>query len=142
MARVRIYQLSAHAKSQEAARALVSRVTRQIEFRAKISASLGPYATGRLAHSISREVTNVPNGVRGRVGSPLRYAASAQDGAEAHIILPHRPPWALRFFWRKVGHVVMFKKVNHPGQPGKHYLTEPLKEIARLNGMRYVVYDR
>lgn len=142
MARVRIYQLSAQAKSLEEARLLVSRVTRQIEFRAKVMASLGPYTTGRLARSITREITNVPNGVRGRVGSDLPYAASAQDGAAPHIILPHRPPWALRFYWRKVGHTVMFKKVNHPGQPGKHYLTEPLKEIARLNGMRYVVYDR
>lgn len=141
MARVRIHRLSARAKSQQEAFLLVSRVVRQIQFRAKVTASLGPYATGNLAKSIFTEVTNVPTGVRGRVGSKLRYAASVQSGAEAHLILPHYPPNALKFYWRKVGHTVILPYVNHPGQKGKHYLTEPLKEIARVNGMRYVVYE-
>lgn len=141
MARVRIHRLSVRAKSQQEAFQLVTRVVRQIQFRAKITASVGPYVTGNLAKSIETEVRNIPGGVRGRVGSRLGYAASAQSGAEAHVIRPHRPPMALRFYWRKVGHVVYFSKVNHPGQAGKHYLTEPLKEIARLNGMRYVVHE-
>lgn len=141
MARVRVHRLSAKATSRRAAQKLVRQVVYEIQFRAKITASVGPYVTGRLAKSITTEVINVPTGVRGRVGSKLSYAASAQSGAKRHRIVPHLPPSALRFFWRKVGHVVYFSSVNHPGQKGKHYLTEPLREIARRHRMRYVIYE-
>jgi|SoiMetStandDraft_2_1073263.scaffolds.fasta_scaffold00898_5 hypothetical protein len=141
MARVRIHHLQAQATSELHALRLVRTVCREIQFRAKVTASTGPYTTGRLAQSINTEVIPVPTGVRGRVGSNLKYAASVQGGAGAHKIYPHRPPSALRFYWRKVGHVVYFYSVNHPGQPGKHYLTDSLKEIARRHRMRYIVFD-
>lgn len=141
MARVRVHRLSAQATSRRAAQKLVREVVYAIQFRAKVTASVGPYTTGRLAKSITTEIVNVPTGVRGRVGSRLKYAASAQSGAKRHKIYPHNPPYALKFFWRKVGHVVILGSVNHPGQRGKHYLTEPLKEIARRHRMRYVIYE-
>lgn len=142
MARVRIHHLQARVHSHQAARELIRKVTREIQFRARVTVATGPYTTGRLARSINAEVREVPNGVRGRVGSKLVYAASVQSGAKAHPIYPHMPPYLLKFYWRKVGRVVMFVAVNHPGQRGKHYLTNSLAEIARLNNMRYVIYER
>jgi hypothetical protein len=38
--------------------------------------------------------------------------------------------------------MVYFRSVNHPGQPGKHYLTNSLAEIARRHRMRYIVFER
>lgn len=141
MARVRIHHLVAEATSREHARRLVRDVTRDIQFRARLRVSYGPYTTGRLAKSIYREVIDVPTGVRGRVGSQLGYAASVNSGAERHKIYPHRPPHLLKFYWRKVGHVVYFPSVNHPGQPGKHYLTDSLAEIARRHRIRYFITE-
>lgn len=142
MARVRIHRLEAHVHSREAARKLIKRVTYQIQFRARVTVLTGPYTTGKLAASITSDIVTTPNGVRGRVGSRLIYAASVQSGARRHKIYPHNPPYHLKFFWRKVGHTVWLKSVNHPGQKGKHYLTAPLAEIARINHMRYVIYER
>lgn len=118
------------------------RVTYQIQFRARVTVATGPYTTGRLAASITTEIENSTNGVRGKVGSRLRYAASVQSGARRHKIYPHHPPDHLKFYWHKVGRVVYLTSVNHPGQKGKHYLTHSLAEIARLNHMRYVIYER
>lgn len=142
MARVRIHRLEARAHSRVAARKLINKVTYEIQFRARVTLLVGPYTTGNLARSLTRETRETATGVRGRVGSKLGYAASVQSGARRHIILPHNPPYHLRFFWRKVGTVVYFTSVNHPGQKGKHYLTLALAEIARLNGMRYIIYER
>lgn len=141
MATVRIHRLSARVTSQAEARRLVRQVCREIEFRAKVTTAVGPYTTGRLARSIFSETFDVPDGAMGRVGSWFLYAASVQSGAKRHRIVPHRPPMFLKFYWRKVGRVVYLEKVNHPGQPGKHYLTDSLKEVARRHRMRYVVHE-
>lgn len=162
MARVRINTAQARVVSIEAGVRLVGRVLLEVESEAKLITSHGPYATGRLATSIRHEGPNVVGDrVLGRVGSDLPYAASVHGGAGVHPIFPKgargvyrfgrftgRPK--LRFFWRKVGQMVFLPQVpgsrakigrSHPGQAGKHYLTEPLRDAARRHQMRVITTD-
>lgn len=65
----------------------------------------------------SREITNRP--FDGEVFSAtITYTAPqavyTEYGTEPHVIVP-RGPYPLRFYWPKVGRVVYFWKVNHPG---------------------------
>lgn len=47
----------------------------------------------------------------------------------------------MKFYWRRVGSTVYRKIVHHPGQPGKHFLVEPLIAVARRHNMQVIVYD-
>lgn len=42
-------------------------------------------------------------------------AMFTEYGTAPHRIEPHRPPWALHFYWPKVDGWVYFDHVNHPG---------------------------
>lgn len=161
MATVRMYRAIIKATTDKQAVELVTQVMYEVEFGARAKLLTGPYTTGILADSIERDGPHIaPGRVFGSVGSKLPYAASVHSGAKVHWIFPkgakglvrfgsHKRP-QLRFFWRKVGHVVYLPHVpgsearigrSHPGQPGKHYLTEPLRRSARIHGFRVIVYD-
>lgn len=161
MATVRMYRALLRAHSQEEGLRLVRQVMYEVSFAAHAMLLGGPYSTGNLAASIEQDGPHVaPGRVFGSVGSRLPYARSVHDGAKVHWIFPKaskgvvrfgskkRPQ--LRFFWRKRGKVVYLPHIpgspskigrSHPGQPGKHYLTEPLRRSARIHGFRVVVYD-
>lgn len=162
MARVRIYRAILRTTSTRAAFRLVDQVMYEVAFEANARVLGGPYSTGNLALSIKREgPVAFPNGrVEGRVGSDLPYAAAVHDGAKVHWIFPKRARGLvrfgsrkapqLRFFWRKAGRVVYMPHVpgsltkvgrSHPGQEGKHYLSEPLRRSGRRHGFRVIVYD-
>lgn len=55
-----------------------------------------------------------------RLSWPKKYAAAIDKGARAHEIWARRAPY-LRFFWPRVGHVVHFKMVHHPGNRPFHF---------------------
>lgn len=116
---------------------LVTKVTREVEVLAKLEAR-GPYSTGRLAALITSRVYLVGRDVRGDVSSNSPHATVAHDGARPHIIRPRNPGGRLRFYWRKVGHVVNFPYVSHPGMRGKRYLAGPMERVGRRN--RFVVF--
>lgn len=140
---------------------VIAEVMRETEAEAKFIAGSGPYATGALAASIHGDGPHVSGlRIRGSVGSDLPYATSVHDGAEIHPIFPKgmegvyrfgrtgRPK--LRFFWRRVGHVVYLPQVpgsrrkigrSHPGQKGKKFLSEPMRRAGRRHGMRVITYD-
>jgi hypothetical protein len=161
MAKVRMYRAIIRATTDKQAVELVTQVMYEVEFGARAKLLTGPYTTGILADSIRRDGPHIaPGRVFGSVGSKLPYAASVHSGAKVHWIFPKgaqglvrfgsRKRPQLRFFWRKVGHVVYLPHVpgsegkvghSHPGQPGKHYLTEPLRRSARIHGFRVIVYD-
>lgn len=42
-------------------------------------------------------------------------------GTRPHSIRPRNPAGYMVFYWPKVGHVVHFKHVNHPGNPATHW---------------------
>ena len=102
-----------------------------------------------LANSIYGTVRPRGRGFVARVGSDLPYAASVENGAAPHIIRPraaalgggvYRGGRYLHFYWEKVGHRVSFRKVNHPGQEGKHYLRNALLRVARRRNFRVIIY--
>jgi hypothetical protein len=161
MARVRINRATARVVSTEAGVKLINQVLYELSFEAHARVLVGPYVSGNLARSLHREgPTVMGRRVTGRVGSDLPYAMSVERGAEVHAIFPKgargvyrfgrtgRPK--LRFYWREVGRVVYLPQVpgsrrkigvSHPGQPGKHYLTESLRNVARRHGMRVIIID-
>jgi len=161
MATVRIYRAVIRALSIQEAFDQVNQVMYEVAFGAHAMLLGGPYSVGNLAASIQRDGPHIgPGRVTGQVGSNLPYAASVHNGAKVHWIFPkgargkvrfgdrRRPQ--LKFFWRKAGRVVYMPHVpgsptkiglSHPGQPGKHYLSEPLRRSARLHGFRVIVYD-
>ena len=96
-----------------------------------------PKKTGRLAASITVGAKNrwaggiecnVGAGVGsiggagtgGRIGGE-GYAIYQESGTRRHSITPRDPNGFMTFYWPKVGHVVHFKHVNHPGNKGLHY---------------------
>ncbi len=143
---VRINEFAVETQSLEAARRLVTQVVREIREGAAAILSFGPYTTGRLVLGLQSQIRYGPNEVTGRVGISGRrfpYAAAVERGARRHPIPLHpkgKGRW-LKFYWRKVGHVVWLKQVNHPGQTGKAYLRIPLLVVAPRHNMKVFIYD-
>lgn len=150
MARVVVNRAAAHAWVQSTSQRIVQEVTAQVLIESKISASSGPYATGRLASTIHAGFRVTSAGYESTVGSNLWYAQLVERGASRHIIRA-RPKGlgggrfsgghSLHFFWRRVGHSVSFRKVNHPGFRGKEYIEDALRNAARRHGLRVIIYD-
>ena len=61
----------------------------------------------------------------------VHYAIIHELGSKPHIILPKNPTGKLVFFWPKVGRVVSFKAVQHPGTPAYRFLNEGLESAMR-----------
>lgn len=64
-----------------------------------------------------------------RVGSDDPIAFIHHEGTPPHLIRARIKP-LLVFFWEKVGQVVAFPKVNHPGTKPNRYLTDPLHRLT------------
>jgi hypothetical protein len=139
-ARVTIYDNVVRATSLRIAISTVEKIMLEVEFEAKRITATGPYTTGRLSSSIKRRPVIIRGDiVTGDVGSDLAYAEFVHDGTPPHAIFP-RGPYTLRFYWRKVGHVVRPWMVHHPGQKAKPFLVGPLVRISARHG--WVVYTR
>lgn len=67
------------------------------------------------------------------VGSSDPVALWHHEGTVPHVIQARRAP-RLVFWWGKVGKVVAFPKVNHPGTRPNRFLTDALAEVW---GRRY-----
>ncbi len=141
--RIQINNYEAYREVHADAFKLVQDVVREVRTAAFRILLEGPYTHGHLAMGLRTKIEIVPNGVRGKVyidGAIYPYAKAVEGGADPHIIRPHLPRRYLRFYWRKVGHVVYLKSVNHPGQKGKAYLRGPLARVAVRHGMRVIIY--
>lgn len=113
----------------------------------------GPFTTGRLAASMYTHVEKTTNGHQGTFGSRLKYASSVNDGAKRHIIRPRAVSFGhglygggpfrggkLHFYWHRHGVWVTARKVNHPGQRGKHFLQNALISVARRRGFKVILH--
>jgi hypothetical protein len=86
---------------------------------------------GTLRDSIVKRVLVGPGGQpEVHVGSDDKIALWHHEGTVPHTIRPRSKP-LLVFFWPRVGHVVSFKSVNHPGTQPNRFLT---KALAVLRG--------
>lgn len=96
--RARIYDARLYVESTGFMGIRVGQIIDDIHDLAVRGATGGPYSKGALAGSIYK-TKPFPIGwkVRGRVGSPLSYAASVEGGAEIHNIFPKGAAHTLRF---------------------------------------------
>lgn len=134
----RLHRAQVHLTGIRFGRKAVEDFVDDVHRQAVIRASVGPYTTGYMASTVTKRVWVSGFKVHGSVGSAARHAHWANEGTKPHVIRPRNPsPRArLRFYWRKVGHVVYFAKVNHPGQSGKGWLTGPLRNVALKKGWK------
>jgi hypothetical protein len=92
-----------------------------------------PRDTGELAagHETDYGHHGVHHDLESRVIAVPKQAIYVIKGTEPHVIQAKRAS-RLVFFWKKVGRIVSFKSVNHPGHPqANNYLLESLKRIMR-----------
>lgn len=103
-------------------RAVMGRLGRRM---AQLSYEEAPKRTGRYAGSISHRVfTDVTgSGFEIRSHNPLRRYIT--EGTKPHPIVARRAPF-LRFYWPKVGRVVYFRSVNHPGTKANRFYNRAL----------------
>lgn len=101
-------------------------------------------AGGRLRASIGTKMSGTTYHVKARIGSRLKYADPAHQGASAHKIYPKNKQF-LSFKWKKAAQYgipltrrgkVQLKSVSHPGMRGKSYLTTPLVIVGLKYGFR------
>ena len=99
---------------------------------------------GRLRASIGTKLSGTTFHVRARIGSRVKYAEVAHQGASPHLIFPRRKQF-LSFKWNKAAQYgipvtrrgkVQLKKVSHPGMEGVPYLVTPLLAWGQARGFR------
>jgi hypothetical protein len=92
------------------------------------SASNRKRKPGQLRDSIVKRLVQDGGELNCLVGSEDPIALLHHEGTVPHIIRASRAP-RLVFFWPKVGGVVGFVQVNHPGTAPNRYLTDSLSVI-------------
>lgn len=131
---------------------LVARTARQVEEGAKRLAPVrkpneNGRSGGRLRASLGTKMTVGNTRVSARIGSRVRYAQVAHEGARPHPIYPRRKKF-LSFKWNKAAQYgipltrrgkVQLKRVSHPGMRGVSYLTTPLVIAGYHNGFRVTI---
>lgn len=85
---------------------------------------------GQLRDSIVKRVVQDPTGPVVEVAAIDPIALWHHEGTRPHVIRARRAPF-LVFFWPKVGRVVRFKQVNHPGTKPNRFLTNALRVLPR-----------
>jgi hypothetical protein len=92
---------------------------------------LAPERSGALKAAIREDPQrrSGPWTIDGGVSVDVPYAAAVHEGARPHVIRARRAPF-LRFYWPKVGRVVFFKSVNHPGNAPNPFLTNAGHRVA------------
>lgn len=80
---------------------------------------------GTLRDSIVKRLVDIGGMPACLVGSEDPIALWHHEGTEPHVIEARNAP-RLVFFWPKVGAVVSFKRVNHPGTKPNRFLTNAL----------------
>lgn len=63
-------------------------------------------------------------------GGKAGYALYVNEGTRAHEIRP-RIKRVLRFYWRRVGSVVIASRVHHPGTKATHFIDKHLPEAVK-----------
>lgn len=80
---------------------------------------------GTLRDSIVKRVVDIDGSPAVLVGSEDPIALWHHEGTQPHVIRARRAPM-LVFFWPRVGRVVAFPRVNHPGTQPNRFLSNAL----------------
>lgn len=96
-----------------------------------------PYDRGELRASIVQHRTIASaSGLSTTYEATAEHASFTNDGTEAHVIRPRRSGYPLKFYWPKVGAVVRFAYVNHPGTIGTKWWDKTLTKARYREHMR------
>jgi hypothetical protein len=123
-------------EAQSWSRSFITSRTRDITRRmVTIAQEEAPVKTGRLRANIRPAPFKMTGPFKGEGGievdlKAVPYAGYVMYGTKPHVIRARRAP-ALRFYWPKVGRVVFFKKVNHPGTKANRFLERAMNRAAR-----------
>lgn len=116
-------------------RAEVPFLTKQLADRVREKLAPGRLfkTTDHILPAVRAEMVENRNEIYGRVYiDPTEFsnvvAHTLESGSVPHDIEAVNAPM-LVFFWEKMGRVVAFKKVHHPGFPGRSYMQSSLDEM-------------
>jgi hypothetical protein len=141
MVKVRMHRAVIYSTGSRFSRKKTEEYVDAVARQARIRAMIGPYTTGHMASTITTHVYVAGFKVHGSVGTATTYGHLVNSGTRPHVIRPRQMNGTLRFYWRKVGRVVYFKKVNHPGQAAKGWLTIPARNEAIKKGWKVLIHD-
>jgi hypothetical protein len=106
----------------------VERLLKEAVFRIKIFANK---RTGAMAAGMHYKKSTWSRGLQALVGSEVDYTLYVDQGTKPHPIHAKNAP-ALVFYWPKVGRVVAFKSVNHPGNKPYKFLEKGFERALRM----------
>lgn len=92
------------------------------------SASHRDRRAGTLRDSIVKRIATENDQPVVLVGSADPVAVFVHEGTQPHIIRARNAP-LLVFFWKRVGRVVSFRQVNHPGNQPNRFLLRALNVL-------------
>ena len=102
----------------------ITRLAREIVFRQRAMANR---RSGFMAGKMHWIRKNYASGIGFWAGSNAPYTLYPDQGTKPHPIYPKKPGGRLVFFWPKVGHVVILRSVQHPGNRGSKFLERGLR---------------
>jgi hypothetical protein len=106
----------------------VERLAKETVFRIR---ALANRRTGTMAAGMHYKKGTWSRGIEFQAGSDVDYTLFMDQGTQAHKIKAKNAP-ALVFYWPKVGRVVAFKSVNHPGTKPYKFLDKGLERALRM----------
>lgn len=104
------------------------RLAKETVFRQK---ALANRRSGAMAAGMHYKKGKWSKGIEFLAGSAVPYTLFVDQGAKPHKIVAKNAPY-LVFFWPKVGRVVHFKSVNHPGNKPYRFLMRGLERAMRM----------
>jgi hypothetical protein len=87
--------------------------------------------SGAMAAGMHYKRGHWSRGIQFEAGTDVPYAAANDQGAKPHKIVAKNAPY-LVFFWPKVGRVVHFKSVNHPGNKAYGWAMRGLERAVNI----------
>jgi hypothetical protein len=106
----------------------VSRLALETTFRQKVLANK---KTGKMAASLHVIKKTLAKGIAFDAGSKIHYTLFMEQGTKPHKIKAKGGGY-LAFFWPKVGKMVYFRSVNHPGTRPYRFLTKGMERALRM----------
>ncbi len=104
-----------------------TRLARETVFRIK---GLANRRSGAMSAGMHYRKGRWSRGIQFEAGSDVDYTLYVDQGTAPHVIKAKNAPY-LVFFWPKVGRIVHFKSVNHPGNRAYRFLERGLTRALR-----------
>jgi hypothetical protein len=87
--------------------------------------------TGAMSAGMHYKRGTWSRGIQFDAGSDIDYTLFVDQGTKPHVITAKNAPY-LVFYWPKVGRVVHFKTVHHPGNKAYKFLERGLERAMNI----------